>query len=313
MLDGFDGLEFVDWEDSESPCMDKLNRLDWIVHRSFELNGETFGVRTNSREMGIWLDRALGEYRTDERTTPYYSIYVAPQTPTGAAGIKRFHVMYRGTIAAVRSFGVDALRRTFLDELETFLAPTRKDAVFLHATLVRIDGVDVLMSRALATVLDDGRRRLLSAGALATPARWVAVDHATAMIVPVPRRLAVSPEILASLDGEADDPLEGRLRVTEPVQPQMVMTFVADGPVLTPVSRGVALLHLATGTINFPQVGPESLRTVKRLVAGTEACSQLAMASPAEMVRAFRQGVDEAFGPSGVPAGPRLLVSADAR
>ena len=314
MRDDFDGLEFLQQEDGESPCMDKLNRLDWVVHRSYEMNGESFGVRTNSREMGAWLDRTLGHYRSEKRTTPYYSIYVAPSTPTGSAGIKRFHVLYRGIIASVRSFGLDSLKRTFLDELETFFTAVRRDAIFLHATVVRTGGVDIIMSRSLATALDDSKRRLLSAGALATAPRWVAVDQETAMVVPVPPQLTVPPEILASLDGEADDAPEGRLRLTEPVQPQMVMTFVSYGPVLSPASRGQALLHLASGTMNFSQVGPESLRTLKRLVTRTEACSQLAVAPPSELVRAFQQAVGSAFGPLGTPKGNVLqLASAGTR
>ena len=74
---------------SSSPCMAKLDRLEWATCDWFEIEGYRFGVRSTSAGFGEWVRYALGSYRADgpldPDVDPLYALIVedgaTPQRP----------------------------------------------------------------------------------------------------------------------------------------------------------------------------------------------------------------------------------------
>jgi hypothetical protein len=53
--------------------MDELGHLGWVAHRSFELDGLLFGIRTDSEDFARWLADALpATLFLDEKADPKY-------------------------------------------------------------------------------------------------------------------------------------------------------------------------------------------------------------------------------------------------
>src|SRR6266511_1979539 len=114
-----------------------LDHLGWVVHRSYDIGGLIFGIRTNSEAVGRWLDDCLGNYRTRKKADPYYSIHVGEQLRPSMRG---YHILYRETLKLARTFDLAGLGRTLLAELESYEFADRDDALYLDAAVVASDG-----------------------------------------------------------------------------------------------------------------------------------------------------------------------------
>lgn len=244
--------------------MDELDHLGWVVQQSYEIGQFLVGVRTNSEPFAAWLDDALAEYRTSEKAAPYYSILVAEgedRTPG-----KRFHIIYRESMALTRSFDLGAVVRTLLAELEALLFHSRDDAIYADAALVGTDGVTglVLPSLTIPYVGTLGRRvqrdlRLPVAG-------QVAIDPDSGRAVPVQSQLAVSPRSLEHLAKLAPtDGGDDRIVVERPLEVDAVcFVALAEEPV-RPVSRGFAVFQFAGQVVNLAKMGEAAVEGLGRL------------------------------------------------
>src|SRR5712692_1669194 len=121
--------------------MEKLDRLGWAVSRSYEVKGESFGLRTNSEAFATWLDDVLGAYRISEELPPFYSILIADQEKPG----KRFHLLYRETMALVRSYDLATIGRALFSQFEVPLLLDRDDAIYADMNAVASNGRSALV------------------------------------------------------------------------------------------------------------------------------------------------------------------------
>lgn len=260
------------------------------MHRTYRIGGERVSVRTTSHEFGEWLDEVLGPYRVRRRGRGYFDYSVAISGGDALPGSRgrRFHVLYQGVGALVRSLHAPTVGRALLAELARRACPGRDDAVYLTAALVAAGSGRAILAPAWALpLLDRLGRRPARAGLTVVPATWAAVDPATGRVVPAPDVLGVparAAEALAALDGDAVGP--DRPPIGRPLPVEVVLTHApgADGP--RPVSRGLALHRLSAAALNLEALGGRAVEALGGL-AGEARCYEM-----------------------GVPARPQLLLDA---
>src|SRR5438034_6667102 len=166
--------------------MDELSHLVWVAHHSFELDGLLFGVRTDSRQFGRWLADALpATVVFDEEAEPNYSVELGQEGKLG----KRFYLLYRDSTVLVRSFDIVELVRAFLADLDSLTYVHRRDAVYLRATFLTVDGIDALFPEEVFGTFDEIRRRARALGLNLPASRFVAVDLETGELIPSPTSL----------------------------------------------------------------------------------------------------------------------------
>src|SRR5438128_3143508 len=123
--------------------MDELGHLGWVAHRSYDVGGMFFGIRTNSGECAAWLDEVLANYAvTDEEAHPNYSILIGESARVG----KRYHLLYRDSNVIMRTFDLKTLARALIAEIESLNFVNRDDAAYVQQALVTRDGVNALVS-----------------------------------------------------------------------------------------------------------------------------------------------------------------------
>jgi hypothetical protein len=205
------------------------------VHRTYRIGGERVSVRTTSPAFGEWLDEVLGRYRVRARGRRYldYSVAISGGDALPGSKGRRFHVLYQGVGALVRSLHAPTVGRALLAELARRACPGRDDAVYLTAALV---------------AAGSGRGVLAPAWAL-----------------PLLDRLGRRPP-LAALDGDAVVP--DRPPIERPLAVEVVLTHApgADGP--RPVSRGLALHRLSAAALNLEALGGRAVEVLAGLVRG---------------------------------------------
>jgi hypothetical protein len=246
--------------------MDELDHLGWVVWRSYEVGRMQFGVRTNSRACGEWLDETFSEYRVDEETAPYLSLLVADDDD-GQVG-KRFHVLYEESRALVRTRDLRLVGEMLLDQFENLQARERADRVYVEGGLVRLGDVVGLVPPILPPYLGTLGHRVIERAGLELPvSSFVTVDGESGRAVSQQRAVDVPADALDRLAGlHSANGGERRVTVTEPIDVDVVCFIgLAEEPVRT-YSRGRAAHVLATRTLNIGALGGAGLEGVVRLV-----------------------------------------------
>lgn len=258
------------------------------MQRTYRIGGERVSVRTTSPAFGEWLDEVLAPYRVRRRGRGYFDYSVAISGGDALPGSRgrRFHVLYQGVGALVRSLHAPTVGRALLAELARRACPDRDDAVYLAAALVAVGPGRAVLAPAWALpLLDRLGRRPARAGLAVAPATWTAVDPASGRVVPAPDLLGVpagAPDALAALDGDGVGP--DRPAVARPLRVEVVLTHAAGGDGPRPVSRGLALHRLSAAALNLEVLGGRAVEGLAGLARGAR-CYEM-----------------------GVPARPQLLL-----
>ena len=245
-------------------------------------------MRSTSQQFGQWLDRALRSYRSEERHHSYYSIVIADAPPKGGLARERYHVLYKGTIAIIKTPDVRTLVRTFLSELETFLFPDRNDAIYADMNVVSLGEVNALVPDSLVPYIGTlGRRRLGRAG-LTLPAEMAAaIEPGQGRVVPIRSMIELTPGAVDLLEevvpGNGDDP---RMVVEQPTRIDVVLSIGQGRDPLASVSKGLGLYRLGSHLMNLELLGGEAIQSVRPMVEGAR-CYEIAAAGPAEMLDAL--------------------------
>lgn len=246
--------------------MDELGHLGWVAHQSFELDGLLFGIRTDSKEFGRWLANALpAKLVLDEEAEPNYSAALSLEGKLG----KRFYILYRDSTVLMRTFDVVELVRALLADLDSFNYGHRRDAVYVEATFLALDGIDALFPEELFGTFDEIRRRIHRLGLSLPSTRFVAVALETGEVIPSPSPLQADDAALEALTQliPSEPTAWPRVRLDRRTTVDLVCTMGSPGtePV-RPVSRGFALYVLASGAANLHEVGGAGLEALRRLV-----------------------------------------------
>ena len=138
-------IPHADWD---SPCLKKLDALDWIFGFCVDFDNRFLGVRCDCEEAGKQLRCVAQEFGKIVQGGPCESlISVRTAKPSKRRGVRHFNVLYSNHDAITKSFDLDDILLVFQDMLKL-------GAVTLTDRLVHIQG-----SRLFAWEADD---RLIS-------------------------------------------------------------------------------------------------------------------------------------------------------
>jgi hypothetical protein len=260
---------------SSSACMAKLDRLTWASCDWFQIEDYRFGVRSTSGAFGEWVRYALGNFLADgpenPDADPLYALIVEDgASPSGRAAATKLHIFYYGTIDLVRTLDVRAVARSFLGEIESLTFPSRDDAVYLEASVIRGSGKAVLIPSLMVPSVSAIGRRMRRSFDVELPGQLsVALDPGTGHLIPSGRSLDIPDDALEALDryvpvGSEPEPraiIEDELRIDR------VLTRGGTTKGLVPMPRGPVLFDLARAIRNLPRVGGRGVATIGRVLA----------------------------------------------
>lgn len=261
--------------------MKKLDRLGWVVYRSYGVGPYRFGLRTTSRRFGAWFDSALSRYRIEDQTETYMSVVVGDQEEGDSAARRDFHILYRRTNPVVRTLDLSVVRRSLLNEFEACTFPERDDAIYTNAALVSVDGQNALIPADLAAAVGAKGRRVERSGIKLPLNLSIAIDPGSGAVVPMRSALDVRQRTPAATGGNGD----GSLRVVEePTRVGTVFTMSRGSDLhVRPISRARGLHHLASVTPNLLCMPKAGLEGLKKLVSGTR-CYELELGNVGNML-----------------------------
>ncbi|HYT79867.1 MAG TPA: hypothetical protein VEQ37_11530 [Actinomycetota bacterium] len=268
--------------------MDKLDHLGWVVQNFYELGGTKLGIRSTSQTFGAALDEVLSEYRVPpEEGRAYYSVIVADGAGKNGRRSRKFHMLYRGTQAVVRTLHFDTLLKALYAELEHHLFREREDAIFADAALVSLNGTTAVVPVQFLTYFSTPSGASKRTGITLAAEPFVAVEPGSGLVVPIRPRLRLSEgawHTLAAVvpaDGGGD-----RFSLERPTAVDLVcMIGPAEEPV-SPVSRGYVLSQLAMQVFNLPLLGQTVLEGMGQMVEGAR-CYEIRNGTVNEMVQSL--------------------------
>jgi hypothetical protein len=252
--------------------MQKLDRLGWVVGQSYEIGGMRIGVRTTSRRFGEWLGHVLEPYRIDgdpDSDFDDFSIVLPGEEITKGPARRGYHILYKGALDVYRTLDLPTFGRALISELEAFLYPDQEDAVYLDAVAVRVNGAVLLVPSFLSTILGRSGRRLARWNVALADTTRVAVDASGCLVTPS-QLLNYSDDLFGYLEKMSGPTTEDRFSIEDPVPVDAVLFLdhQQESP-LAPTSKGRALHHLASNTLNLSKVGGRSLPVLAQLVGGS--------------------------------------------
>ena len=260
-----------------SPCRAKLDRLTWLTDDWFEIEGYRFGARSTSPAFGEWIRYALGDYVVDgprEPETIICSRSSSKMERPRPGGLPSGSIFYEGTIDVVRSFDARAVARSFLCEVESVTFPTRDDAVYVEASIIRGRGGTVLIPALMVPSITAAGRRISRSVNVQLPGHLsIALDPVTAYVVAPHPRIRVPSDALEALEGHI--PVDGQpeiLALADDAAPIDRVFGFRSGPTLGlgPAPRGPALFELARSVRNLAQIGGLGLTTLGRALADAQ-------------------------------------------
>lgn len=269
-----------------NPCQEKLDRLGWVMGDVYRVHGVSVQIRTTSPGFGRWMDRALDAHRATGDPEARFSVAIGDEGPASTS----IHTLYRGIVPLVRSRRVSTLARTLLDELEAFSYPRRDDAVFVYATLVELEGLNVLIPSYLAPYLSRSRRLIEARGIRMSTGPAVAVDPRTGRLRSAPTHLDLPRGAAGHFSSAEPSPPEV-VRIDRSLGVDAVCWFdraVEDA--VRPVSRARALYTLASDTANLETMAGTALEALGRLVRDAE-CLEIRGDTPRAMLSALVDAV----------------------
>jgi hypothetical protein len=259
---------------ARSPCMAKLDRLGWVASDWFDIEGYRLGIRSTSQPFSAWLRHTLADHEVegpeDPDDTPIYSVVVEDgNNPTGRRGSTKFHIIYYGTWDIVRTLDIQTLAKSLLHEIHSFTYPIRDDAVFIEASVMRLDGRTVLIPALFVKPLCEIGRRLQSSLDIALPGQMsVAIDPATGDLVCPEPMLRIAPDqervlrTLIPLDRAADP----RAMIDDRVPVDLVLGWVREPhPLVRRGPRARAFYEYAKMVRNGHLVKADSIHALARL------------------------------------------------
>lgn len=262
------------------------------MRHSIRIGPYHVGVRSTSAAVGAWLEEALGAYLTDEEADGnMFSVVVAESSANRPGPAKQYHILYRHTLAVIRSFDLKEIGRSLLGEVAKLRFSERDDLLFAEAGLLwKGDDLALIPGTAPLFVHTVGRR-LERAGYRLGDQAWVAIDPETGLITP-PDGLIPGIELLdglASIAPAAEEAGDRRI-LQSAVAPQVVCSMSWDRGVVG-TSRAVGAHRLATHVMNFPPLGQRALDGLAHLVRNAS-CYAVGTRSAKEVLDGFGAALD---------------------
>jgi hypothetical protein len=257
------------------------------VSNSYEVGQYGFGVRTNSEAAAAWLEEYLGAFRIDDEMEPLYSLMIADQE---RRNVKRFHILYRETIALTRSFDPADLGRALLSEFEGLLLEDRDDALYARLGVVTGNGTVGVVPSLIVPYLDTVGSRVQRAGVTLGDAQRVAIDPETGWLTPTKPMLDVPPDAPEALRSVGSGAANVRFTIERPTPVDVAFSIAMTEDPVGPTDRTVALYRLATHAVNLRQFGLAGLQGLEKLVQGSR-CLELSSAGVSTTLTGVSRGL----------------------
>jgi hypothetical protein len=194
-------------EEPMTPCLEKLNRIDWVASSTFVIGGVHLGIRTNVPAVDAVLRRALAGHLVDGVVAPpNYSLLIDTEG-------RGYDFVYRSTAPVVRTRDPRRLAEGLVRHLSTHVQTPPSDLLHLKSTAFVSDGIAILAPAQARGWIEATGRRFAEAGLVPVdmPSAWVN-DSIAELVVPEP---AVEVDWEALAEFSAAFP-HGRLRHPDP-------------------------------------------------------------------------------------------------
>ena len=258
---------------------------------TYRIGDQDVAIRSTSADFGGWIDDALREHRAPaSEVEPEYSVVIdGGEDDPGRRG-KRFHILYQGVGSIIRTLNLSTLGRSLIAELDARLLSTRSDAVYVHYGVAWTDEVTVLLPAWLVAYLSGTGRRLQRSGVSLSATRWVAIDPATAEVLPERRFIDVPVGAFDGLDLSAS-PEPERPALAERRRVDAVVSYVEELDTIRTSTRALALHHLGAATANKDALQGGALETLAAVVERAH-CFETGLGRAQQMLQALLDVVE---------------------
>jgi hypothetical protein len=266
-----------------------------VVTDWFDIDGYVLGVRTTSHVFSEWLRSTMSTYvidkpdDKDDEEALYSVVFEDGLNPSGRVGSKKFHMIYYGTWDIVRTLDPMAVGESLLHEIDSFTFPVRDDAVFVEASILRLDGKTVLIPAIFVKPLADIGRRLQQHLDIQLPGVMsLAVDPATGMLVPPAQELTFAEGWREGLERLAPNAgSDPRAMVWAPTAVDLIVGWMSESYAMVRKGpRGPALYAYTKMIRNHLHVGSTGLSALGKVFEAAE-YRELQYFSWREAVEAF--------------------------
>jgi hypothetical protein len=275
------------------------------VHRTYDVAGEVFGVRSTSVAVGEWLDRTFAAYRVEgPPPNGFFNYSIDVPAPSGPGLGRRFATLYVGFVTAVRTHSLPVLAEAVINELAGWECAKRADGAFLEAGVVLAGRASILVDGGLIKWMGEHQSRARRMGIQLSAQSAVSLDPERRTVVRLPRPNvpgnaveSLAPLLADSglLDGESDrlmldvprpvdavcdgDWLDGELvheasraAMTRDYAVKTLNTVASDGNVLLPIASLMSSVPCFTISSRRPRDAFDAvLQLAKQLVPAEEA------------------------------------------
>jgi hypothetical protein len=245
--------------------MEAIDRLGWVVQDNYEIDGMRIGIRYTSERLADLVRSVLAPFETQDDAAPTLSVNLAEASDTT---IRKLHVIYRGSVAAVRTLSPRRLLERIFIEAASLGALRRADHIFVVGTGSVLNGSAALLPYWTGT----GRDRLASAlarrGVDVVDGTVLAIDMASGSVVPFPLPFEVPADVYAKLAEIAPEPGRTERGVADVPGPRPLGACVVWGEEAGThqVSRAAVVHSLAAATHNRRAIGSRILEPLAAAV-----------------------------------------------
>lgn len=251
--------------------MQKLNRLGWVVGRSYRCQGVDFGVRANSEE-ALQAAVAYLPPRTVETGLPEVdhlaSVRLVAQ-PRPDAVIRPYHLAYQGRVQTARSFDPREVLETMEAELALVIAEHAVDRLFVHAGVVALNGQALVLPGKTFTGKSTLVVELVKRGAVFYSDEFAVLDS-TGRVEPYPRRIQIRVGSSGATERMTAEDIGGETgRDPLPVKLVALCRYRAGAALrLRVLPPGRAALEMVAGTVPVRARPEWSLDILRNVVLG---------------------------------------------
>ncbi len=175
-----------------SPCLEKLNRLDWATALTGISHGVRIGIRANHPEVLDQLVKRLPPRWKPLSSTSVDCLYSVIKGGLDARqrGVRRFHLAYAGARQIARSFDFGDVLRELESDFHRCVAEKARRWIFVHAGVVAWRGQAIVIPGATQSGKTSLVAALVRAGAVYFSDEYAVFD-ARGRVHPYPKPLSI--------------------------------------------------------------------------------------------------------------------------
>jgi hypothetical protein len=258
------------------------------VKLSVQVGDRHLGIRSTSPAFGEWAAQTLAGYRTKTQAEDEEFSVVVADPPVDGKRSRQYHILYRGTLAVIKSLCLEEVARALIGEIARTTFTKRDDVIYMEGGLLwRGDAAAIIPGTSISYIHTMGRRVNRARFRLGDQA-WLAIDPETGRIV-LPHLLDVEEDAYAALDAIAPAAPPDRRVLVPPVAPSVVCVMTWDEGVI-PISSAAGVHRLATHVFNMPMMQQRGLDGLARLVRDAR-CYAIGTGAAEDVLARFAEAI----------------------